>query len=286
MAASWKSIDNETRDYCMKVVKILKERRTEIARRSTANEKTMTESGEIFCLPTMNHDLPKAVGVGFFSTIDSASQGPKERITRRITDRGVDSFAPPNFETVFCLPIMSHTSPGSQNETRRGQMQITMEATLAFGEPRRLSIGMNLPEVVSPVAHNEGTVNSYDIDRSCRATITPDINFGGSYVKTFQRTTPGLIQQKSAPINKEHKRHSAPERSMVSDREQSRGVYNIQELDIADSDVFGMWLSSIVQEEGQVFGTPGPHMAREFHVLEYLPEMQHMKQETVGPSME
>jgi hypothetical protein len=36
----------------------------------------------------------------------------------------------------------------------------------------------------------------------------------------------------------------------------------------------------IVQEEGRVVDTSGPQMTGDFHVLESLPEMYHMKQKT------
>jgi hypothetical protein len=224
---------------------------------------------------------PKPWGLSFSAKIDSTSQGPDERITRSIADKGMDSFLPTYFETIFCLPTMNHTSSDSPNETMGGKIQVPMEATSAFiKKPRKLRIGMRLPEVASPVALQEDIVNSHDVGETCRARISPDANFGCSNVKTLLLNPPGLIHQVPAPMTEEHTRHSAPERSKASDQDPPRGVYDIQEVDITDSDVFGMWMSTIVQEEGRVVDTSDPQMTRDFHVLESLPEMLHMKQKT------
>ncbi len=106
VSASWARIDDETRDYCMDVVEILKKRRDEIDQISTANETTNTQMGEMFCLPTMDHEPTN------FAKINSTSQGPDERITRKIADKGIETFSPASWMRIddetrdYCMDVV------------------------------------------------------------------------------------------------------------------------------------------------------------------------------------
>ena len=77
VAANWKSGDYETKEYCVEVARILKERHTEL-----------TKCRGIICLPT----------------IDSVSPGSKEEAKPRNADIGA----------VYCLPTMDTVGPGSK----------------------------------------------------------------------------------------------------------------------------------------------------------------------------
>ncbi|KAL3822581.1 hypothetical protein ACHAXA_011500 [Cyclostephanos tholiformis] len=305
VAANWKSADNETKDYCTTVARILKERHSVL------------------------------IKVGLLYKIDPSSQAPKEEITPFLKKS----------KGIFCLPTMDLVSPGSQNQRMRRQVKKAKRSTLDFGDqPTKQCIAMHLPEGVSTIAHEQDTVNSHDIGRTCvmdmyqqynlnRSTTVQDttnmsyfycsatvpcilegrqnqsagvtgINFLSGIDSASQGPKEKITRRRSdnefcqmmnparslsqneimmnvnsgamisnkiegkilfgdQPIKqgmtpgheesrffKEHRNYSAPEYLNTSDQKLPMGMYDIQELDIADSDVVSMWLSSKAQKEG------------------------------------
>ena len=121
--------DEETKDYCVGVARILKERHTkptkvgdttcclstidsvspeptEKMKPKNTNSKTkdtdLTEFGAKFCLPTM----------------DSASPGPTEEKKPRNTDGKTKETDLTEFGAIFCLPTMDSVSPRPMEETK------------------------------------------------------------------------------------------------------------------------------------------------------------------------
>jgi hypothetical protein len=100
-----KSVDKETKDYCIEVALILKERHTE-----------MTKVGKM----------------GRLSTIDSVSQGPKEEAKPRNADSKTKDSELTEFKVEYCLPTMDSISPGPKNDTKQRKVQLPRRLTHAF----------------------------------------------------------------------------------------------------------------------------------------------------------
>jgi hypothetical protein len=85
VATNWKSADKETKDYCLAVARILKERHTE-----------MTKVG----------------GMGCLSTIKAISPGPKEEVKPINADNETKDSELTKFGALCCLLTMDSVSPG------------------------------------------------------------------------------------------------------------------------------------------------------------------------------
>jgi len=85
VATIWKSADKESKDYCIVVSRILKERHTK---------------------------LTKVGGIGCLSAIDSISPRPREEATPRNADSEASDTGLAEFAAIFCLPTMDSVSPG------------------------------------------------------------------------------------------------------------------------------------------------------------------------------
>ena len=140
VAANWKSADKETKDYCVEVARILKERHTE---------------------------LTKVGGIGCLSAIDSISPGSREEATPRNADSEASDTGLAEFGAIFCLPTMDSVSPGQTNDTKRRKAQQPITATHAFGDqPSQQYHGMHASTGIFPAAHGQNNINIRDGSRT------------------------------------------------------------------------------------------------------------------------
>ena len=320
VAANWKSAAKETKDYCVEVARIIKERHTELNK----------------------------VGVtGCLSATDSVGPGPMEEAKRRNADNETK-------DTELCLPTIDSVSSGPKNDTKRRRVQLPRRVTHAFGDqPSQQYLSMHAPVGIFPVAHDQDTMNSRDFSRtwlmdlyhqchhshasttpnattiwgndmlqpmpldvfqniqlmtgsagvqigtdhqdapqefraimnaSRRAAISSMMTLPGSVLmpegircigeqttsnnrwysapecQSFKEThtelttpmTEGIrcLGEQPSPNNR---RYSAPECQSSSELDRSYAMYKIQELDVADSNILGMWRSSKVQETDEIW---------------------------------
>ena len=299
VAANWKSVDKETKDYCVEVARILKERHTE---------------------------LTKVGRKRYLSTLDSVSPGPKEAAKPRYANSETKDTDLTKFGAIFCLPEIDYVSPGPKNDTERRNVRLPIAATHAFGDqPSQQYHSMHAPVGIFPATHgldtmysrdgsktwlmdltyqyhhdqaasipNATTIRGYDslnrttinipqpmpsgvIQETIRKASTPimtgiavsqtgtdhqDVQHKFRAIMNASRrasisnmtTLPGRAPmphrirgfgQQPSPIDR---RYFAPECQNSSELDRSRVMYDIQELDIADSNIFDMWGSSKVQE--------------------------------------
>jgi hypothetical protein len=135
-----KSVDKETKDYCVEVALILKERHTE-----------MTKVGKM----------------GRLSTIDSVSQGPKEEAKPRNADSETKDSELTEFEVEYCLPTMDSISPGPKYDTKQRKVQLSRRVTHAFeDQPSRHYLSVHAPIGIFPVAQEQDNMNSRDNSRT------------------------------------------------------------------------------------------------------------------------
>ena len=300
VAANWKSADKETKDYCVEVARILKERHTEL-----------TKVGSIGCL----------------STINSISPGPREEAKPRNADRNTKYTDLTEFGEIFCLPEeMDSVSPGSKSDTKRRNAQLPITATHAFGvQPSQQYHGMHASMGIFPAAHGKDTMNSRDGSRTSlmdmmyqyhhdqaasiptATTIWGNDSLNHTTINTPQPMPSGVIQETirtaSMPImtgeaasqtgtyhqdvrhefraimnasrrvsisnmmslqsrasmprgircfgqqqSSNFRGYSAPDCQNPSELDRNRVIYDIQELDVANSNILDMWRSSKVQE--------------------------------------
>jgi len=103
-----------------------------------------------------------------------------------------------------------------------------------------------------------------------------------SNMMTSQRRAPmphGIRGFKQQP-NPNFRRHSAPECQNPSELDSSRAIYDVQELDVADSNIRDMWRSSKVQESR----APMPHGIRGFEQQPNPNFRRHSAPECQNPS--
>jgi hypothetical protein len=321
VAENWKSAAKETKDYCVEVARIIKERHTE---------------------------LTKVGGKGCLSTTRSISPGPTEDTKPRNAGNETK-------EVELCPPTMDSVSQGPKSETKRRMAQLPRKATHYFGDqPCQQYLSMHAPMGIFPVAHGEDTMNCLDsssgqdtmnsldssrtwlmdmidqyhrdqlatipdattlwgggslviqdiqlmtvsagiqtgtdhqdvpqefraiMNASRRATICSMMTLPGSALTpegiccfgeqptpnnrwysspecpSFQDRHTELTTSMSEGIrclgeqpSPNNRRYSAPECQSSPEPYRSKATYEIQELDVADSDIHGMWRSSKVQE--------------------------------------
>jgi hypothetical protein len=327
VAENWKNADKETKDYCVEVARIIKERHTE---------------------------LTKVGGKGCFSTTDSVSPGPTEDAKPRNAGNETK-------DVELCLPKMDSASQGPKSETKRRRVQLPKRAMHAFGDqPNQQYLGMHAPMGIFPVAHDQDTMKSHDSSRTCLkdridqyhrdhlATIPNATTLWGKY--SLHRTNINMLQpmpldviqdiqlmtgsagiqtgtdhqdldipqefraimnasrraticsmmtlpgraligeqptpnsrwysspecqsfkerhtQLTTPMSEDirclgeqrspNRRYSAPECQCSPELVRSKATYEIQELDVADSDIHGMWRSSKFEETDES-GIPQAH---------------------------
>jgi hypothetical protein len=306
VAANWKTVDKETKDYCFMVARILKERHAE---------------------------LSETEGIACLATADSISPGPKKETKQKSAEsnRMDDSESTESGMILCCLPtdqgIEFPSLPFSSeqaNEIRRRELQrmIPKRARrIALGDQQANQYpGMCAPTSIDrSVAHEQGMTDSYDNSSTCvlrmyqqqyphnrmatDSSATMMWGYGNldlsnaempRQIPTSACTQQGIqgtqmsiqkgsygddelefpiisnvseramlsnmmsaIHTSKQPIPHregyrsfaEHRRWSAPECLQTPKQEKFHAMYQAQELDIADSDVVGMWLTSKVQEE-------------------------------------
>jgi hypothetical protein len=296
---NWKSVDKETKYYCIEVALILKERHTE-----------MTKVEEMSCL----------------SMTDSVSQGPKEEAKPRNADSKTKDSELTEFEVEYCFPTMDFISPGPKNDMKQRKVQLPRRVTHAFeDQPSRQYLSVHAPMGIFPVAQEQDNMNSCNNSRILvmdmyhqyqhtqvatipnTSTIWGNESLDCTHIKTRQPMPSVFIQEMiprlSMPImtgrtmsqtgtHHQHVQHkfsaitnasqrasisnmmtllgrdpmpieiccsgeqpspknrwySAPLCQSSSELDRSMRIYNIQELDITDSIIFGIWWLSKVQE--------------------------------------
>jgi len=121
VAVNWKSADKETKDYCVEVSCILKERHTE---------------------------LTKVGGIGCLSAIDSISQGLREEATPRNADSEASDTGLAKFGAIFCLPEeLDSVSTGPKNDMER--RNVILNATYSTrGDDSLNHTTINMPQPV------------------------------------------------------------------------------------------------------------------------------------------
>ncbi|KAL3807734.1 hypothetical protein ACHAXA_000794 [Cyclostephanos tholiformis] len=301
-------IDKETKDYCLTVARILKERHAELS------------------------EVGRMEGL---STMDSVVERPKKETKHRSADSNIKKNSELTESGVMCcIPTMDSISSGQANEIQREYLQswIPKRASTDIGDQRiNQYLSMCAPERIDPVAHERGMMTSHDASRTCvmgmyqqylhnqvttnssrpiilsnaempRPILSGHIQQGiqGVQMKGSQgddeldfpimpfvscarvqmngshgydglefpiiahvsqramisnmisanRTSSKQPISHSEEIHSftERRRWSAPECLQTSKHEQPQ-AYDAQELDITDSDVVGMWLSSNVKED-------------------------------------
>ncbi len=302
VAANWKSADKETKDYCLTVAHLIKERHAELS-----------EAEEAVCL----------------LKIDSTSPLPTEETKKRSAENNrMSGHKSTKSEVICCLPTIDFDCSGHANESKTRELQsppfsfdqvidarrrelqsmIPRRArSYAFGYQRtNQNPGMFVPTSIDrPVAHKHGMTESFDNSSTCamgtyqqqypnnRAATDSSATMTWGYGKSPVCTQQGIqgrqmsimegnygdnildpvisnvskramlsnmmsaIHTFKQPIPHregncsfaEHRRWWAPEFLPTLEQEQFHAMYRAQELDITDSDIVGMWLSSEVQEE-------------------------------------
>ena len=320
VAENWKSADKETKDHCVEVARIIKERHTE---------------------------LTKVGGNGCLSTTHSVSPGSTEDTKPRNAGNETK-------DVDLCPPTMDSVSQGPKSETKRRMVQLPRRATHNFGDqPSQQNLSMHAPMGIFPVAHDQDTMNSLDSSRtwlmdlidqyhrdqpatipdattlwdadslfiqdmqlmtgcagiqtgtdhqdvpqefraimnaSRRATICSMMTLPGSALTpegiccfgeqptpnnrwysspecpSFQDRHTELTTSMSEGIrclgeqpSPNNRRYSAPECQSSPEPYRSKATYEIQELDVADSDIHDMWRSSKVEKTDES-GIPQGHV--------------------------
>jgi hypothetical protein len=134
VAANWKTVDEETKDYCLTIARILKERHAE---------------------------LSEAEATGCLSKINSISPGLKVDSKQRSANSNQMSYSELSESVVpCCLPTMDFVSAEPANEMKRRELQRRI--------PRRASKGVrDQKKNQYPVAHEQGTMNGHDNTMTC-----------------------------------------------------------------------------------------------------------------------
>jgi len=300
VASHWKSVDKETKDYCMTVARILKERHTE---------------------------LSEAEAIERLSMIDSINKGPKEETKQRSAKSNRTNNS--ELAELVCLPTMDYIDSEQANEKERRDLlsSTPRRANNAVGDQQTNHyLGMCVPKSIDSVVHEQGTTDNHDNSRTCatrmyqqyqtcamrmyqqnqsvqmfkdsgmmrgnanldfsidgmprpnqpgriqqgiQGTQMPMMNesYGGNELEfpiitnvsqramisnmmsAMHTSKQPILHHEGIPSIGEHRGWSAPEFLGSPRPEESHAMYEAQELDITDSDVFGMWLSSKIQEE-------------------------------------
>ena len=283
VAANWKSADKETKEYCVEVARILKKRHTELTKvggliclspidsvspgpteeakpRNFDNETKdteLTKFGAVFCLPGM----------------DSASPGPKNETNQQ---KGVHG--PAIISPVACeqCTVNIQDTVNSRDRSRTWlkdmihQYQHNQAATIPNTTALWVNDGLNrttfnmlqpMPSGViqetirtesmqtmtgSPVSQ-AGTDHQYVEQEKFRAIINASQRASISNMMTLPGRAPmpeGIRCFGERP-SLNNSRYSATERQNHSDLDRSTATYNIQELNVDDSDILDMWHSTM-----------------------------------------
>lgn len=134
VGANWKTADKETKDYCLAVARIIKERHAE---------------------------LSEAEGVVCLSTIDSISPGPKKETKQRSAESNrMNDYESTESGVICCLPTNQQANDARLREL---QSMIPKRASFAFRHQRTNEYpGMCVPTSIGAVAHEQGMTDSHD----------------------------------------------------------------------------------------------------------------------------
>ena len=160
VAANWNSADNETKNYCQEVARILKERHTEL-----------TKVGGLCCL----------------STIDSVSPGLKEEAKPRNAENELKYSELTEFGAIFCLPTMDSESPTHAFKGQSSQQYLSMHAPVCIFEQDT----MNSPDTIKTWLHNQAAT----IPNATTTTTRGNDSLDGTNRKMRQPRPSGVIQE-------------------------------------------------------------------------------------------
>jgi hypothetical protein len=268
VATSWNSIDKETKDYCLTVARILKQRHAEL----------LCKVGEVECLPTIalssvlghkkdtkkrrvdsNAQVPMMKGRYGDNELEfpqlpfglgQADETKRRRLDNTFADQRTNQYP------AMCVPfsidhfpndairLYQHYLPSQAITQSSTTMRINGE--LGFSDPevhrtqqgfqgaqmpmRKGSYGDNEPglSTIANVSRRAAISNMISAIHTCHTPITH-----GEGISSFGAN--------SRPL--------APERLQTTQQEQLEMVYKARELDISDSDVFAMWRTSMDHDD-------------------------------------
>ena len=217
VALGWKSVDSETKDYCIKVASILKKRHSELLKVSPrqkmkakpqisnnmAKDSEPTKAGGTWCLPTIEHS---------FVMPQPMPPGPIQQWTQKAPVLPTPGHVPAEMFQLMPLDLV-------QNRDRKTLVPIMTG-----------SHGYN--ELQFPIITN--------VDR--RASIS-NMMMG---IRSFREQP--IFQVNSLSLFGESGWPQAHDHTAGTQEKNLEAIYKAQALDIPDSDVMGMWESSEVHE--------------------------------------
>ncbi len=252
---------------CLSTIDSVSPRPTEEAKPRNADSETkdtdLTEFGAIFCLPAMN----------------SVSPGPKNDTKQRTAMHAFGDKLNHQYRSmhapkgIFVPVAHGQDTMNSRDGSRTwsmNQVAAISNATFLWGND-----SLNLTTINRLQPTSSGDIHETIRTASMLRTAAMPIMTGGAVSQI--RTEHQDVQQEFHEIMNDsrtafisnmmtlpsmalmpdgircfgadqpspnNRRYSAPECQNRSELERSRAIYNVQELDIVDSDIFDMWLSS------------------------------------------
>jgi hypothetical protein len=284
VAANWRSIDKETKDYCYTVARILKERHSELSQAEgvgnvstmdsvSARLKEMEQGCTTDSNQKNNSESTKSGPVWRLSTMDfvsseQANEKKRKELLTRIPGRLSDAYENQQTNQYFAMCEPASIDPVAHvqgmmiisDKCSRQQNQVFTDSSTAMVWGNEDNDSSNA-EMLCPIqswcihqgiegAHVRKKNGGYGDELEC-----PIITHGSQTV--FVSNTMSTIHSSKQLISPhaklcsfgEHKRWSMPECLQTSKQEHFQEMYEAQELDIPDSDIIGMWLSNKVQDE-------------------------------------
>ena len=283
VAANWKSADKETKEYCVEVARILKKRHTELTKvggliclspiDSVSPGPTEEAKPQNFDNETKDTELTKFGAVFCLPGMDSASPGPKNETNQQKGVHGPAIISPVGCEQ--CTVNIQDTV-NSRDRSRTWlkdmihQYQHNQAATIPNTTALWVNDGLNrttfnmlqpMPSGVtqetirtesmqtmtgSPVSQT-GTDHQYVQQEKFRAIINASQRASISNIVTLpvRAPMPEGIRCFGERPSLNNSRYSATERQNHSDLDRSTATYDIQELNVDDSDILAMWHSTM-----------------------------------------
>ena len=276
VAANWKNAEKEVIDYCSEVARILKERHTEL-----------TKCRGIICLPTIDSVSPGSkeeakprnadIGAVYcLPTMDTVGPGSKVQLPQRATRAFGDQPSQQYLSMHAPMGIFpfdhDQDAMNSRDSSRtwlmdmfhqyqHNQLATIPNATTVWGNESLncTTINMLQPmpsdviremQIMAGSARSQTGTYHQEVRQEFRAIMNASRRASISNMMTLPGRAPvphGIrsFGEQPSPISR---RYSSPEHQHPSEQERSMATYDIQELDVDDSNILDMWRSSKVQE--------------------------------------
>ena len=276
VAANWKNAEKEVIDYCSEVARILKERHTEL-----------TKCRGIICLPTIDSVSPGSkeeakprnadIGAVYcLPTMDTVGPGSKVQLPQRATRAFGDQPSQQYLSMHAPMGIFpfdhDKDAMNSRDSSRtwlmdmfhqyqHNQVATIPNATTVWGNDSLncTTINMLQPmpsdviremQIMAGSARSQTGTYHQEVRQEFRAIMNASRRASISNMMTLPGRAPvphGIrsFGEQPRPISR---RYSSPEHQHPSEQERSMATYDIQELDVDDSNILDMWRSSKVQE--------------------------------------